>query len=268
MSKKFYSYYIPETNEFGILENWNDCSKKVLGKKAKYKSFPSYSEAKIWLDSILDPSSSSFNLTTKTNLKQKFYGCFFVESEKFSIFDNWEECENKIKQFKCRYKSFKTYEEAETWCKSGAEYTTKKEIQKNLPDGIYFDAGTGRGLGVESKVSFKDGISILPKYFPNENINEFGNLFLGNSKTNNFGELKALDMALDIALNNNILAIFGDSFLVINYWSKGHIKSDIDPETIELAKKVAKKRELFEKLGGTINHISGDYNPADLGFHK
>ncbi|WP_300360966.1 viroplasmin family protein [Fusobacterium sp.] len=267
MSKKFYGYYIPETNESGILESWGECSKKVLGRKSQYKSFFNYNEAKLWLDSILNPNNSS-NLTHKTNLKQKFYGCFFIDSETFSVFDNWEKCKNKIEQFKCRYKSFKTYEEAYEWCSSGAQYITKKSIQNNLPDGIYFDAGTGRGIGVESKVSYKDGISILPKYFPNENINEFGNLSLGSSKTNNFGELKALDMALDIALKNNILEIFGDSSLIINYWSKGHIKSDIDPETIELAKIVSKKRELFEKLGGTISHISGDYNPADLGFHK
>jgi len=24
----------------------------------------------------------------------------------------------------------------------------------------------------------------------------------------------------------------------------------------------------FEGLGGTIDHISGDYNPSDLGFHR
>lgn len=267
MNKKFYSYYIPETNESGILEDWSECSKKVLGKKSYYKSFKNYEEAKLWLDSILNPNTSS-ELIYKKNFKQKFYGCFFINNGNFSIFDNWEDCKNKVEQFECRYKSFKSYKEAEEWCKSGAKYTTKKSIQKNLPDGIYFDAGTGRGIGVESKVSYKDGISLLPKYFPNENINEFGNLSLGIFKTNNFGELKALDMALDIALKNNILEIFGDSSLIINYWSKGHIKSDIDLETIKLAKIVSKKRELFEKLGGTISYISGDYNPADLGFHK
>ena len=36
----------------------------------------------------------------------------------------------------------------------------------------------------------------------------------------------------------------------------------------DLAQKVAKLRWQFEKNGGIISHVSGDFNPADLGFHK
>ena len=32
--------------------------------------------------------------------------------------------------------------------------------------------------------------------------------------------------------------------------------------------KVRERREYFESIGGKITHISGDFNPADLGFHK
>ncbi|WP_374125497.1 ribonuclease H1 domain-containing protein, partial [Leptotrichia hongkongensis] len=38
-NKKFYAYFITDTNENGILESWTDCQKKVSGKKARYKSF-------------------------------------------------------------------------------------------------------------------------------------------------------------------------------------------------------------------------------------
>lgn len=265
MNKKFYGYYIETTKENGILDNWTDCQKKVSGTKASYKSFKTYEEAKIWLNNLLNPNEKT--LSNSTNYS-KFYACFYVKDNSYKIFDNWLQCKKEIENNQCRYKSFKTYEEAKTWLENGATYLTKKLIEKTLSDGIYFDAGTGRGIGVEVKVSFKDGISILKKYFPNENINEFGNLSLGFEKTNNFGELKALDMALDIAFKENILNIFGDSALIINYWSKDIIKNNINSETIELSKIVSCKRKNFEKIGGKISHISGDINPADLGFHK
>lgn len=269
MGKKFYSYYIPETEEIGIVDNWKDCFNKVSGTKAKYKSFLTYQEAKMWLNYMISPDTAPLPTPLFSSKKnQKFYGCYFIKEDSYEIYNTWEECARSVEQFRCRYKSFKTYEEAETWCKNGAVYVTKETIKKELPEGIYFDAGTGRGNGVESKVSFKDGKSILPKFFPEENINEFGNLFLGTSKTNNYGELKALDLALDIALKENILNIFGDSALVIDYWSKGHIKNDMDYETKLLSKQVTEKRLEFESLGGTITKISGDYNPADLGFHR
>ena len=66
-----------------------------------------------------------------------------------------------------------------------------------------------------------------------------------------------------------IFNIYGDSSLVIEYWSKGFIKKDnVTPKTYELAMKVKERREFFEAAGGKISHISGDFNPADLGFHK
>lgn len=50
-NQKFYAYFITDTNETGILENWTDCQKKVSGKKARYKSFKSLLEAQNWLNS-------------------------------------------------------------------------------------------------------------------------------------------------------------------------------------------------------------------------
>ncbi len=62
---------------------------------------------------------------------------------------------------------------------------------------------------------------------------------------------------------------FGDSKLVIEFWSRWHIKrKDLPGETVALADDVSRAREAFEKDGGTVERISGDHNPADLGFHR
>lgn len=202
-------------------------------------------------------------------MKTKFYAYFLTESRESNIVETWNQCKNETSGKKARYKSFKTYKEAESWLKSGAEYEKKiKATPPILKDGIYFDAGTGRGIGVEVRVTLKNGESILSKYFPNLEINEFGNYLTKPGKTNNFGELAGMYLALHIAIEEKIMYIFGDSSLVINYWSKGLIKNSVSQETQRLAQKVKIKREIFEKLGGSIEHISGDFNPADLGFHK
>ena len=202
-------------------------------------------------------------------MAKKFYAYYIVSSGKTGICDSWDVCKNIVQGEKTRYKSFKTKNEAEEWLYSGAEYIKKDEVKKNLPEGIYFDAGTGRGIGVEVRVTSKEGNSILHKILPQERINEFGNFLMPKGATNNFGELAGIFFALEIALKEKIFNIYGDSSLVIEYWSKGFIKKDnVTPKTYELAMKVKERREFFEAAGGKISHISGDFNPADLGFHK
>ena len=51
MAKKYYAYYLVESDKNGILENWKECEILVKGQKARYKSFPTRDEAKAWLDS-------------------------------------------------------------------------------------------------------------------------------------------------------------------------------------------------------------------------
>lgn len=122
---------------------------------------------------------------------------------------------------------------------------------------------------MEVRVVLKDGTPVLDKYLPKEKINDFGNYLAPKGTTNNFGELAGIYFALEIAMKENILNIYGDSSLVIDYWSKGFIKkNNVSENTYNLAMKVKIKRELFENMGGKISHISGDFNPADLGFHK
>ncbi len=76
-----------------------------------------------------------------------------------------------------------------------------------------------------------------------------------------FSELKFCVWICSFAI---IKAIYGDSNLVIKYWSQGNCKSD-DDLTKKLSNTVTKIKNNFN---GSINHISGDINPADLGFHK
>lgn len=263
MKKKYYAYIIGKDK--GICYSWPECQSKVKGKNAKYKSFSSETEAKTWLK---DPDSKIFPNTTKKK-SNKFYAYNLFEVGKTGIVDSWDECKNITSIGKARYKSFKTREEAAQWLNQGGRYLTQEEVRRGLPDGIYFDAGTGRGIGTEVRVTDKMGNSILHKLIPQNKINAHGNYLTSEGSTNNFGELLGLYCALKIAIHENILNIYGDSNLVITYWSRGIIKKDTQKEeTLDLAKKVVPLRKLFESLGGKIQHISGDINPADLGFHK
>lgn len=259
--EKVYAYYINKETK-GITKTWPECQEICKGKKSKYKSFPTKAEAENWLK--FDGASET---SEKPNGK---YYAYLIESTGVSgIVDTWALCQERTKGSKAKYKSFKSKKEAEEWLASGASYTYKKDIQANLPSGIYFDAGTGRGIGVEVRVTDSKGNSILNQYLPKEKITEHGNYLCKEGSTNNFGELLGIYIALKLAIKNNVMNIFGDSKLVLDYWSKGFIKKDnVNEETYDLSQKVKKIRQEFERLGGKIEHVSGDFNPADLGFHR
>ncbi|MBI2640092.1 MAG: ribonuclease H family protein [Candidatus Sungbacteria bacterium] len=216
-------------------------------------------------------------MTTK-----KYYAYFVPRTNKNGVTADWKECEKIIKGERgAKFKSFKTKAEAEKWLEQGADYGAK--IQKPwLAAGIYFDAGTGRGEGVEVSVTDEKGNGLLNKILPGPEINRHGKHLVRGNVTNNFGELLACKYALEIALKHDAKKVFGDSKLVIDYWSKGIAKGMATPtipslpsakkslpkETIELVRTVAKLRKNFESKGGSIKHIPGEDNPADLGFHK
>lgn len=204
--------------------------------------------------------------------KQKFYAYFIphllggqAKSNKSGITNTWKECEAKVKNVdKARFKSFSTKEGAEQWISQGAHYGQKE----TFTPGVYFDAGTGRGNGVEASVTNEKWENLLPHLRPAIKINVHGKHLLGKHVTNNYGELFACFCALQIALKLNIKKVYGDSALIINYWSKGYIKKDaLPPATVKLSQKVTTVRKEFEAKGGTIELISGGANPADLGFH-
>lgn len=227
---------------------------------------------------------------------KKYYACLVPETGERLVTSEWKECEEKVSGIKdARYKSFPTRKEAEEWLAAGASYgpsraSRKKEAQKALEKGIYFDAGTGRGwgvdphtkralaphergarsgVGVEISVTDERGRNLLHKVLSEKEINKFGKHFITREATNNYGELLACRYAIQIAIDEGIKKVFGDSKLVIDYWSKWAIKKkDVAPETVALALEVSKLREEFEKQGGQVTRISGDLNPADLGFHR
>ncbi|OGZ00354.1 MAG: hypothetical protein A3B13_00065 [Candidatus Liptonbacteria bacterium RIFCSPLOWO2_01_FULL_45_15] len=199
---------------------------------------------------------------------KKFYAYLVPRTGKSGVSDNWEKCRKIVSgEYGARYKGFKTREEAEKWLKLGASYEIK--IVKKLEQGIYFDAGTGRGQGVEISVTDENGKNLLHKSIPKNELNRFGKYLLDSDATNNYGELLAMRHAIEIAGEKKIKKVFGDSKLVIDYWSKWRFKkNDLPEETVELAEKVSRLRSDFEKRGGAIKRISGGDNPADLGFHR
>ena len=213
---------------------------------------------------------------------KNYYAYFIPRTGEKSITGVWKECERNIAGEKgARFKKFKTKTEAAEWLGRGADYEVK--ITKSwLAAGIYFDAGTGRGSGVEISVTDEKGNDLLNKILSGPEVNRFGKHLIREEVTNNFGELLACKYALEVALKCGIKKIFGDSKLVISYWSKGFIKGAATPtlpfmpptkkslpqKTIDLALVVSKLRNKFENAGGSMHHISGEDNPADLGFHR
>ncbi len=199
-------------------------------------------------------------------MRNKYYSYFVPRTGERGMTDNWKDCEKMVKgETGARFKGFPDKKEAQEWLKKGASYDSKK----NLEPGIYFDAGTGRGKGVEVSVVDENGNNLLADVLHKKELNEFGKHLLKNGETNNYGELLACKFALEIAIKKKAKKVFGDSKLVINYWSKGFVKEEnFSREFFELIDSIMDLRKKFEKKGGTVIHISGKDNPADLGFHR
>ena len=214
-------------------------------------------------------------------MAQKFYAYYLLDIDESGITESWSECEQIVKNKKARYKSFKSLTEAKNWILNGAQYELKKKTVNKQEDlsqkyslleknAIYFDAGTGRGNGVEVRVTDYDGNPLLQEIIGYDKVNEHCNYYLAKNRTNNFGELVGMYAALQYAIKNKIMIVCGDSSLVIDYWSNGKYnkRNMTDQDTIKLIEKVKNLRDDFQQQGGVVKHISGDVNPADLGFHK
>ncbi len=155
--------------------------------------------------------------------KKKYYA-YLIPRGGQGIANSWSECEKIVSGIVgARYKGFETREEAEAWLAQGARYEVKSV--RKLERGIYFDAGTGRGHGVEVSVTDEKGTNLLHSALSAKKLNRFGKYLIPEkSATNNYGELLAMRYALFIAKKKKIKKVFGDSALVIEYWSKGHIR--------------------------------------------
>jgi viroplasmin and RNaseH domain-containing protein len=192
--------------------------------------------------------------------KTKFYAYSIDEIK--GITDSWTDCQSIVSGKQAKYKSFETKEEAQKWLDLGADYSIKRVATQK---GIFFDAGTGGGQGVEINVTNENGDKLLIDFL---DVNEKGHHLIKGNASNNYGELLACKYALEIAIKQNIKKVFGDSKLILDFWSKGYIKKSVGEETLNLASQVKKLRRKFEKQGGKLLYISGGSNPADLGFHR
>ncbi len=216
--------------------------------------------------------------TTMGKTKNKFYAYYLKHNLEKGIVSSWNECKSIVdgKQG-AMYKGFKTEADAEKWLEN-PQYSKRKNhgeqnnIHQNssLPKGVYWDAGTGGGRGVEVRVTDESGTPLLFKIAEPQTLTKEGNFNMNKGETNNYGELVGIYAALKIALKLGEQTILGDSKLVIDYWSKGRVnrKNVTDTKTISLAEKVTTMRKNFEANGGKVEYISGDNNPADLGFHR
>lgn len=199
----------------------------------------------------------------------KYYAYLLLNKNRSGICENWKECEKIVSGKEARYRGFENMKKAEEWLEGGAKYEIRPPKQaKKLEEGIYFDSGTGRNQKVEVSVTDETGKDLLQKITPKIKLNKFGKHPVPEA-TNNYGELLACKYALQLALKAGIKNIFGDSQLVLNYWSKGFInKKEMNKQTINLSEETSKLRKKFENARGKIKFIEGDYNPADLGFHR
>ena len=202
------------------------------------------------------------------NKNKKYYAYLLPGNDRSGILENWKECEKIVSGKEARYRSFSSREEAENWLNNGANYEIKpSKPAKKLEKGIYFDSGTGRNQKVEVSVTDEKGNDLLDRVKPKIKLNKFGKHPTPKA-TNNYGELLACKYALQISIKEKNIKVFGDSQLVIKYWSKGFInKKEMGKQTIKLSEETSKLRKKFEEAGGEIKFISGGLNPADLGFH-
>ena len=88
------------------------------------------------------------------------------------------------------------------------------------------------------------------------------------SQHNNYGELLAFIAGLRIAKRIGSKHLYSDSDLIIKYWSKNVSKTVKDPIKRKYIQECIYLRKEFEENGGTIIKVSGDFNEADLGFHR
>jgi viroplasmin and RNaseH domain-containing protein len=101
---------------------------------------------------------------------------YLLPDGKSGITESWAACEKIVRGWKgARYKGFTSRKEAADWLSSGALYDVKVSIPAEK--GIYFDAGTGRGEGVEVSVTDEKGADLLDKIISKELVNKHGKHF-------------------------------------------------------------------------------------------
>ena len=174
----------------------------------------------------------------------------------------------------------------EGYCTRHYKIYKNKEIQ-NI-DTIYVDGCYNKSTGDYGWASITDsnGNDLICKNL--QLFNEFilldvntpkGGYKIIQSKFNdvksqqiNGAELLAMVGGLKLALKHGIKKICSDSNLIVNWWSQNkvnpHTKKKMDNDKIKYIEQCYLLRNQFIQEGGEIIKISGDNNPADLGYHK
>ena len=264
-SERYYAIYYVETNTFDIVTSPEEAQKLRKGKHNLSKKFSSKEKAEEWFKIVKDKKENIL-LNIK---KEVYYAILFLDNFDSLITNDNEEKDRIILNRKYVLKSFNCELECKLWIRIMKDYHKKNYNCFFNDTTIFFDSGTGRGIGTEVRVTDYLGNSLLYELDEyKEKINQFGNYNLGNVD-NNYGELYGLYFALLLSKKRNIKRIVGDSMTVILHWNK-EIKNKINlsKNTIDLIEIVRDLRFKFELLGGEIHYISGDFNPADLGFHR
>lgn len=213
------------------------------------------------------------------------------------IYGSWPECSQQTQGFKgALYKGFNTFEDAQKFI-SGENVTVEKMMEKSqqlLYDSdkiIYVDGGFNRHTGKEAWGSVVNGYgSDLIPYAYHQNLltdMEIKEVSLPKGKRwimiakfegvyhqNNGAELLSLIVGLRLAifLNRNnfpVKIVYSDSQVVL-YWSirlKDESAATFDPRKVSYIHELIRLRREFESLGGTVDKVDGDSNPADLGYH-
>ena len=137
--------------------------------------------------------------------KPKYYAYFIPPNGSTGVTNDWKKTEKLvIGKTGARFKAFDNKKDAELWLAHGARYEAKPAQYKKLQAGIYFDAGTGRGEGVEISVTDEKGTNLLHKAIPRSELNTFGKHLIGSeSATNNYGE-PSLRFAMGIEIAKKI----------------------------------------------------------------
>ena len=263
--ERYYAIYYVETNTFDIVTSPEEAQKLRKGKHNLSKKFSSKEKAEEWFKIVKDKKENIL-LNIK---KEVYYAILFLDNFDSLITNDNEEKDRIILNRKYVLKSFNCELECKLWIRIMKDYHKKNYNCFFNDTTIFFDSGTGRGIGTEVRVTDYLGNSLLYELDEyKEKINQFGNYNLGNVD-NNYGELYGLYFALLLSKKRNIKRIVGDSMTVILHWNK-EIKNKINlsKNTIDLIEIVRDLRFKFELLGGEIHYISGDFNPADLGFHR
>lgn len=249
MSSKQFFYAVKSGRIPGIYTNWNDCKNQIdKFSGAIYKKFKTESEA----ETFLNNSDSILNDSVIVKRKKKI-----IYSEDSSSSDSDSESSE-----------------------------SEPEIPQNV---IYVDGGCNSTTLPYAYGSVVDcnGNDIIETYrFLLEDMKlKRVSLPVGNrtiikvkfndvkSQQNNGAELLATiaGMRIVLHLRNKIKHIYCDSKLIVDFWSnrlKEESASKMDPLKVEYINELISLKRRINRIDCELTKISGDDNPADLGFHK